>query len=237
VNYSAKATQLAAVINRRPKMAGGLPGRRSSRPDHARPSTEYDVRSAATRIWQGSARSASLAPNHLRYSAASLRQSISARHAQSFFAAFETSFRTKSILRLRGELDFWGKYRRANESAEQISWGNAKGGGGMGARQAVIQHTRHPPREFLPHLFPARSSTWNSNLATNSGLARDSLHRSHKRWQAAGPRPCRCFGNRSIGVHPQPKPFPIWNDELAAVKLPKHSSRKHPRSDHTWNEV
>src|SRR6266404_2737073 len=108
---------------------GGRSSRtRSSKAWSARPSNRITMFALRQReSCKPRPRSASLAPTSYRRLAAELRLSISARHAQSFF------LRSKQVdLSLAWELDFWGKYRRATESARAnllaTQW----------ARQAVI---------------------------------------------------------------------------------------------------
>src|SRR5882724_9159697 len=76
----------------------------------------YDVRIAATRILQAQAQVGITRADQLPTISAG-DQSFDQRSArQKFFPAFDTSAHQVD-LSLAWELDFWGKYRRANESA------------------------------------------------------------------------------------------------------------------------
>jgi outer membrane protein, multidrug efflux system len=91
----------------------------------------YDVRIAATRILQAQAQVGITRADQLPTISGGV-EAVNQRSARSkFFPAFETSS-NQVDLSLAWELDFWGKYRRANESARAnllaTQW----------ARQAVI---------------------------------------------------------------------------------------------------
>jgi multidrug efflux system outer membrane protein len=76
----------------------------------------YDVRIAATRILEARAQVGITRADQLPTISAGA-QSVDQRSArQKFFPAFETSAHQVD-LSLAWDLDFWGKYRRANESA------------------------------------------------------------------------------------------------------------------------
>jgi multidrug efflux system outer membrane protein len=91
----------------------------------------YDVRIAATRVLQARAQVGITRADHLPTISGGV-EAVSQRSARTkFFPAFETSS-NQVDLSLAWELDFWGKYRRATESARAnllaTQW----------ARQAVI---------------------------------------------------------------------------------------------------
>jgi len=91
----------------------------------------YDVRIAATRILQAQAQLSITRSNEFP-SAGALLAGNASRSAQSkFFGPYDTSF-TELGLGFQWNLDFWGKYRRATESARELLATNW-------ARQAVIQ--------------------------------------------------------------------------------------------------
>src|SRR5260221_6344424 len=83
---------------------------------HAAVQQNYDVRIAATRILEARAQVGITRADGLPTISAGA-QSVNQRSArQKFFPAFETSAHQVD-LSLAWDLDFWGKYRRANESA------------------------------------------------------------------------------------------------------------------------
>jgi multidrug efflux system outer membrane protein len=76
----------------------------------------YDVRIAATRILQAQAQLGITRSNELPSAAAIVAGNASRYSASKFFGAYDTSY-TELGLGFQWNLDFWGKYRRATESA------------------------------------------------------------------------------------------------------------------------
>jgi multidrug efflux system outer membrane protein len=76
----------------------------------------YDVRIAATRILEARAQVGITRADGLPTISAGAQSSDQRNARQKFFPAFETSAHQVD-LSLAWDLDFWGKYRRANESA------------------------------------------------------------------------------------------------------------------------
>src|SRR5467141_1568501 len=148
-------------------------------------------------------RSASLAPTSYRRLAAELRLSISARHAQSFFLRSKR-VRTKSISRWRGCLI----------TEESIAEPPSPRGHISLQHNGPVRLSSAHSSATLPQLISSFvSSTWNLKSHDELWLRAATRCGSHKRWQAVGLRPCLTSGRRSNWCSPQPKPFPIWNDE------------------------
>src|SRR6267142_6512093 len=153
-------------------------------------------------------RSASLAPTSCRRSAAELRLSTSARRARSFFLRSRRA-QTKSTFHWHGSLISGESIAEPPSPRGQIYW----------QRNGPVRLSSEHSSATLPQLISSFvSSTWNLKSHDELWLRAATRCGSHKRWQAVGLPPCSMSGKRSSWCSPQPKPFPIWNDELSSRK-------------------